>query len=205
MPVFRSRTFLTRHTPCSASGLRRHNQSLQEYLREPLIEEASRPTLDEVLDRAGGRSGGKMPLKAAVAAIRDDRARRCCQRSRRRAGRRRHRWRCSASAAARRAPRCSRTDRSRGRFGAAETTGAGQVMTAAQPWLCRTFLRCRCNALVTSTCSAVAGSCARIELPRRGLCRAWGGAWHHAAYRRPPAPPEPPDLPATSKRSTPPE
>jgi plasmid stability protein len=52
------------------------HQSLQEYLRERLIEEASQPTLDEVLDRAGGRSGGKMPLKAAVAAIRDDRARR---------------------------------------------------------------------------------------------------------------------------------
>jgi antitoxin FitA len=52
------------------------HQSLQEYLRGRLIEEASQPTLDEVLDRAGGRSGGKVPLKAAVAAIRGDRARR---------------------------------------------------------------------------------------------------------------------------------
>ena len=52
------------------------HQSLQEYLRARLIEEASQPTLDEVLDRAGGRSGGKVPLKKAVAAIRADRARR---------------------------------------------------------------------------------------------------------------------------------
>jgi antitoxin FitA len=51
-------------------------QSLQEYLRGRLIEEASQPTLDEVLDRAGGRSGGEVPLKTAAAAIRDDRARR---------------------------------------------------------------------------------------------------------------------------------
>jgi plasmid stability protein len=52
------------------------HQSLQEYLRSRLIEEASRPTLEEVLDRAGGRSGGSVPLKAAVAALRSDRARR---------------------------------------------------------------------------------------------------------------------------------
>ena len=52
------------------------HQSLQEYLRGRLIEEASQPTLDEVLDRAGGRSGGTVPLKTAVATIRDDRARR---------------------------------------------------------------------------------------------------------------------------------
>jgi antitoxin FitA len=52
------------------------HQSLQEYLRGRLIEDASQPTLEEVLDRAGGRSGGKVPLKNAVASIRDDRARR---------------------------------------------------------------------------------------------------------------------------------
>jgi plasmid stability protein len=52
------------------------HQSLQEYLRTRLIEEASRPTLDEVLDRAGGRAGGSVTLKAAVRAVRDDRARR---------------------------------------------------------------------------------------------------------------------------------
>jgi hypothetical protein len=52
------------------------HQSLQEYLRSRLIEDAAQPTLDEVLDRAGGRAGGSVPLKAAVAALRDDRARR---------------------------------------------------------------------------------------------------------------------------------
>lgn len=52
------------------------HQSLQEYLRARLIAEAAQPTLEEVLDRAGGRSGGSVPLKAAVAALREDRARR---------------------------------------------------------------------------------------------------------------------------------
>jgi len=52
------------------------HQSLQEYLLARLIEEASEPTLDEVLDRAGGRSGGSVPLKSAVAALRADRDRR---------------------------------------------------------------------------------------------------------------------------------
>jgi len=50
-------------------------QSLQEYLLALLIQEASRPTLDEVLDRAGGRAGGSISFEAAVAALRDDRAR----------------------------------------------------------------------------------------------------------------------------------
>jgi antitoxin FitA len=50
------------------------HQSLQEYLRARLIEEADQPTLDEVLDRAGGRSGGSVPLADAVAAVRNDRA-----------------------------------------------------------------------------------------------------------------------------------
>jgi plasmid stability protein len=52
------------------------HQSLQEYLRSRLITEASMPTIDEVLDRAGGRCGGSVPLKTAAAALRDDRARR---------------------------------------------------------------------------------------------------------------------------------
>ena len=51
-------------------------QSLQEYLRTKLIEEASRPTVDEVLARAGGRSGGSLTRKAAARAVRNDRARR---------------------------------------------------------------------------------------------------------------------------------
>ena len=52
------------------------HQSLQEYLRAKLIEDADQPTLEEVLDRAGGRSGGSVPLEDAVAAVSDDRARR---------------------------------------------------------------------------------------------------------------------------------
>jgi plasmid stability protein len=52
------------------------HQSLQEYLRARLIDEASRPTLEEVLTRAGGRSGGSVPLKDAAATVRSDRARR---------------------------------------------------------------------------------------------------------------------------------
>ncbi len=51
------------------------HQSLQEYLRARLIEEASTPTIEEVLDRAGGRSGGSLSFTEAVATVRDDRAR----------------------------------------------------------------------------------------------------------------------------------
>ncbi|MFT4035809.1 MAG: hypothetical protein QM679_09585 [Patulibacter sp.] len=49
------------------------HQSLQEYLRERLIAEASRPTVDEVLSRAGGRAGGSISLSEAVAEVRSDR------------------------------------------------------------------------------------------------------------------------------------
>jgi plasmid stability protein len=52
------------------------HQSLQEYLRSRLIAEARRPTVDEILDRASGRAGGSVPLKAAVTTLRNDRARR---------------------------------------------------------------------------------------------------------------------------------
>lgn len=52
------------------------HQSLQEYLRARLIEEAGQPTLEEVLDRAAGRAGGSVPLADAVVAVRDERARR---------------------------------------------------------------------------------------------------------------------------------
>jgi hypothetical protein len=52
------------------------HQSLQEYLRSRLIEEASRPTLEEVLDRAGGRAGGSVSFRDAVRVVRGDRARR---------------------------------------------------------------------------------------------------------------------------------
>jgi plasmid stability protein len=52
------------------------HQSLQEYLLARLIDEASRPSLEEILDRAGGRAGGSVPLKAAVEVLRNERARR---------------------------------------------------------------------------------------------------------------------------------
>lgn len=51
-------------------------QSLQEYLRQRLIDEASRPTVEEVLQRAGGRAGGSVPFSEAQAALREDRDRR---------------------------------------------------------------------------------------------------------------------------------
>ena len=52
------------------------HQSLQEYLRAWLIREAGEPTLEEVLDRAGGRSGGSVSLESAAETIRADRDRR---------------------------------------------------------------------------------------------------------------------------------
>jgi antitoxin FitA len=51
----------------------RAHQSLQEYLRSRLIEEASMPTVEEVLERAGERSGGSLTFSAAVEAVRNDR------------------------------------------------------------------------------------------------------------------------------------
>ena len=47
--------------------------SLQEYLLARLIEDARTPTLDEVLDRAGGRAGGKASLRHATKAVRRER------------------------------------------------------------------------------------------------------------------------------------
>ena len=52
------------------------HQSLQEYLRSRLIAEANAPTVDEVLDRAGGRAGGSVSFAAAADILRDERARR---------------------------------------------------------------------------------------------------------------------------------
>jgi plasmid stability protein len=52
------------------------HQSLQEYLRTKLIQEASAPTVEEVLDRAGGRAGGRVPIKRATEILREDRDRR---------------------------------------------------------------------------------------------------------------------------------
>lgn len=52
------------------------HQSLQEYLRQRLIEEAATPTVEEVMERAGGRAGGSVSFADAVVALRDDRDRR---------------------------------------------------------------------------------------------------------------------------------
>jgi antitoxin FitA len=52
------------------------HQSLQEYLLQQLIEVASRPTVDEVLARAGGRAGGSASFHDSTRALREDRDRR---------------------------------------------------------------------------------------------------------------------------------
>jgi plasmid stability protein len=52
------------------------HQSLQEYLRGRLIAEAASPTVEDVLDRAGGRAGGSVPFDVATRALREDRDRR---------------------------------------------------------------------------------------------------------------------------------
>ena len=52
------------------------HQSLQEYLRSRLIAEASHPTVDEVLSRAGGREGGSAPLSLTGQILGEDRDRR---------------------------------------------------------------------------------------------------------------------------------
>lgn len=52
------------------------HQSLQEYLRSLLIREASKPTVADVMERAGGRAGGSMPLTEAAATLRAERDRR---------------------------------------------------------------------------------------------------------------------------------
>lgn len=48
-------------------------QSLQEYLLGRLIEDAQTPTVDELLERAGGRAGGRAGFKAAAKSVRSDR------------------------------------------------------------------------------------------------------------------------------------
>lgn len=47
--------------------------SLQEYLLGRLVEDAQTPTLEEVLERAGGRAGGRASLGKAARAVRSDR------------------------------------------------------------------------------------------------------------------------------------
>ena len=51
----------------------RAHQSLQEYLFSRLIAEASEPTLEEVLERAAAREGGKESFSAAARHVRAER------------------------------------------------------------------------------------------------------------------------------------
>ena len=48
-------------------------QSLQEYLLAELTAQARRPTVEELFARAGHRSGGRLSLMDAAAAIRTER------------------------------------------------------------------------------------------------------------------------------------
>jgi antitoxin FitA len=48
-------------------------QSLQEYLLARLVQDAYTPTVDELLDWAGGRAGGRAGLEAAVEVVRAER------------------------------------------------------------------------------------------------------------------------------------
>lgn len=47
--------------------------SLQEYLLARLEQDVHTRTLDEVLDRAGGRAGGHVALETAVRTVRAER------------------------------------------------------------------------------------------------------------------------------------
>lgn len=47
--------------------------SLQEYLLAHLVAEASAPTVDEVLERAGQRAGGRVSFRDAAKAVRAER------------------------------------------------------------------------------------------------------------------------------------
>jgi len=48
-------------------------KSLQEYLLGRLVEEARRPSLEDLLSRAGQRSGGHVSFRFASEAVREDR------------------------------------------------------------------------------------------------------------------------------------
>ncbi len=52
------------------------HQSLQEYLLAHLIEESTRPTIDEVFDRIEQRRGTAVSLHDVTVAVREDRDRR---------------------------------------------------------------------------------------------------------------------------------
>ena len=52
------------------------HQSLQEYVLAKLVAEAATPSLDEVLERAGRRTGGAVTFDDAVEAVQEGRDRR---------------------------------------------------------------------------------------------------------------------------------
>jgi hypothetical protein len=51
-------------------------QSLQQYLAAQLVSIAATPTIDDVIDRIDKRSKGTLSSQDAIAALRDERARR---------------------------------------------------------------------------------------------------------------------------------
>ena len=51
------------------------HQSLQEYLLRHLIDEASRPTVQEVMERAGQRAGGSASFDDSVGLLQSERGR----------------------------------------------------------------------------------------------------------------------------------
>lgn len=57
-----------------ARRAQRRGQSLQQYLAGELERLASRPTLDEVLDRIERRRGGRVALRAAVDDLTEERS-----------------------------------------------------------------------------------------------------------------------------------
>lgn len=66
-----SETHATLKVRAAAAG-----QSLQEYVLALLVAEASRPTVAEVLARAGNRTGVSLTLREAARMVRSDRDRR---------------------------------------------------------------------------------------------------------------------------------
>lgn len=71
-------TIQIRNVPQDAHAVLRRRaaaagQSLQEYLLEMLVDVASKPTVEEVLARAGSHSGGRLGLAEAAKILRRER------------------------------------------------------------------------------------------------------------------------------------
>jgi antitoxin FitA len=78
MTVIDERTLHIRHVPEDVHTVLRRRaasagKSMQEYLLGLLIEQARQPTLPEMLERLGGRSGGRLRLREAAEQIRAER------------------------------------------------------------------------------------------------------------------------------------